>query len=344
MKTAVLISGGSDSSCAALCLKRRGDRVTGITARLQPGSASGREDEYVRLAAEVCRRLEVPHMVLDLRRDFQDLVIEPFTRAYLAGETPNPCALCNRTIKLGALAERARLEGFDRIATGHYADLRLGGDGPLLTEPADPRRSQAYFLALVRPESLEGVEFPLARLRRSEVEAELESAGVPAASRPSQDLCFAAGASYRALVERSGEAASEGEVVDTSGKVLGRHRGHWAYTVGQRFGHRGRRLYVLKKEAHSNRIVIGERDEAVKTRVRLKDLNPFVSLERLSGRRVLFKYRYRTPAVAGRLEATGDGGLEMITTQPCFAPAPGQVGAIYAGVDLLAGGLIQSAD
>jgi tRNA-specific 2-thiouridylase len=340
-RIAVLMSGGIDSSGAAAVLKDAGHDVTGITALMSPAGVSGGEDVY--RARRACHRLDISHIVLDLTDDFALYVLGPFIEAYLEGMTPNPCAHCNREIKLGRLLHVALRCGFERVATGHYARLKRDGDTLLLCEPTDSRKSQTYFLALVRPAFLDSLELPLAEMRKDEVRNLVGSLGLGARDGESQDLCFVASGAYHGLVgEHSGIA--KGDVVDTNGRIIGTHKGHYAYTVGQRFGHEGKRYYVLSKDASSNRIVIGDRSMAMRQRITVRAVNNFVPLSDLKNRSLRIKYRYKTAPVGGRMAGGDACRMVFVTDEPCFAPAPGQILACYSGGYLVCGGIIESAD
>lgn len=340
-RIAVLMSGGVDSSGAAAVLKDAGHDVTGITALMSPAEASGGEDVY--RARRVCHRLDIPHIVIDSTDDFALHVVGPFIEAYLEGMTPNPCAHCNREIKLGRLLHLALRCGFERVATGHYAGLKREGDTLLLCEPADSRKSQTYFLALVRPAFLKSLELPLAEMRKDEVRSLIGHLGLAARDGESQDLCFVPSGAYHSLIcKHSGTA--KGDVVDTDGRVIGTHRGHYAYTVGQRFGHEGKRYYVLSKDASSNRIVIGDRSLAMRQRIRVRAVNNFVPPGDLKNRSLSIKYRYNTAPVGGRVVEWDACRMVFVTDEPCFAPAPGQILACYSRDCLVCGGIIESAD
>jgi tRNA-specific 2-thiouridylase len=340
-RIAVLMSGGIDSSGAAALLMRAGHEIAGITALMSPAPPSGAEAVY--RARRVCDRLRVPHIVLDLTGEFHRQVLEPFIEGYLEGLTPNPCACCNREIKLGRMLELALRCGFERVATGHYARLASKRGRLLLCEPVDTSKSQTYFLALVRPEVLPSLELPLAGVRKSEVRELVHDLGLRARNGESQDLCFVPSGAYHDLISDRSSVATGG-VIDTEGRIVGTHKGHYAYTVGQRFGLRGRRWYVLEKQAHSNQIVIGERCEALRRCIKLKSVNYFAPPSEFRDRKLRVKYRYNTPAVEGRVGEATECGLTVITNQPCFAPAPGQILACYRDGCLVFGGIIASAE
>jgi tRNA-specific 2-thiouridylase len=339
-RIAVLLSGGIDSSGAALLLSRSGHEVWGITADWA-GGVGGGEDLY--RAGRVCHKLGIPHLVLDLRADFDRFVVRPFIEVYLQGLTPNPCAHCNREVKLGRLLGMVVRLGFGRVATGHYAGLgRLHGY-PVICEPVDRAKSQTYFLSLVRPEILDVIDFPVATYSKQETTKMVAEAGLPARQRESQDLCFITSGRHQELLRDESGGIGDGDVLDLRGRVVGRHRGHFAYTVGQRLGAEGERRYVIEKRPESNQIVVAERQKAFRRKITANHLNCFIPMERIAHERLLVKYRYNTPAVGASIVKGGCDRITLEAETPCFAPAPGQVLAAYLGDCLVFGGIIEAA-
>ena len=338
-RVAVLMSGGIDSAGAAMVLESLGHRVEGVTAALW--EAAGTPSEGAAAARETCRALGIPHTVVDLRSEFRRAVVSPFCSAYMEGNTPNPCAWCNRDIKLGVLAAMVRDRGFDFVATGHYARIRQVGGLATFCEPVDRGKSQVYFLALVEPETLGFLMMPLAEYSKQEVKLMLKEAGIPAAARDSQDLCFAAGGRYHDLLCTEGYVPRRGDVLDSDGNVAGTHKGHAAYTPGQRFGLRGERYYVIDKRPDTNTIVVGKREEALRSRITATGVNRFLPLPGHASAELSIRYRYNSPPVAARLVEASKGRITVVTEEPCFAPAPGQVLAGYSGGCLVFGGIIE---
>ena len=343
MKAAVLMSGGVDSSAAALLLSRQGHDVTGITARLWDDGTDG-DEEGVERARRVCRGLGVPHIVLDLRESFAERVVSAFRTGYLRGLTPNPCSICNRDIKFGLLFDTAIDHGCDVVATGHYAGLGRYGGTTLIREPAGSEKSQTYFLALIRPAVLGRLAFPLEKMSKTEARAMLSEGGFDARPGESQDLCFVTSGRYERLLSSGEEAeggAKPGRLLDAGGNLVGTHRGHFAYTVGQKLGYHGRRTYVVEKRPETNEVVVGDRDSTMMSRITVGEANWFVEPGERPQGRVAVKYRYNTPAAPGRIAEIDEGGFEVIMDEPCFAPAPGQVLACYRDGFLLGGGVIE---
>jgi tRNA-specific 2-thiouridylase len=333
------MSGGVDSAGAAMLLKSRGHRVEGVTAYLW--EASGTPSDGVAAARETCRALGIPHTVVDLRSEFRRSVVGPFCSGYMEGRTPNPCARCNRDIKLGVLAAMVRDRGFDFVATGHYASIRTVGGRATFCEPADRGKSQVYFLALVKPETLGFLMMPLAGYSKEDVKSMLKEAGIPASARDSQDLCFVAGGRYHDLLCMEGYVPRRGDVVDSDGIVAGKHKGHAAYTPGQRFGLHGKRYYVIDKRPETNTIVVGRREEAFRSRITATGINRFLPMPGKASAALSIRYRYNSPPVAARLVESGKDRVTVVTEEPCFAPARGQVLAGYSGGCLVFGGIIE---
>jgi tRNA-specific 2-thiouridylase len=337
-RIAVLMSGGVDSSAAAVLLVRRGHEVIGLTAKMwDDGSRCCDEDDVYR-AQRVCHGLGISHIVLDMRKEFRKHVVDPFRAGYLGGLTPNPCSACNREIKFGGLLRAAMTFGCDLMATGHYAGLGEHEGRLLLKEPASEAKSQTYFLALVHPDVLDRLSMPLERVSKNEARQMLSELGLPARSRESQDLCFVTSGRYEEFLKD--QTRGPGRLLDREGNVVGTHRGHFAYTIGQRLGHHGKRAYVIEKRPETNEVVVGDRRHVMASRITADEANWFADPGRLAGGALRVKYRYNSPAVAARLSESGDGVFTVITDEPCFAPAPGQVLACYENDYLIGGGVI----
>ena len=282
----------------------------------------------------------MPHHVLDLRAEFEDVVVEPFQRGYLDGETPNPCVDCN-PMRLAALVGLADELGLARLATGHYARLVWRDGEPFVARGADRDKDQSYMLWAVPVDVLARLEFPLGELDKTAVRALATEAGLCVADEPeSQEVCFAVDGYQRFLAERGVEPA-EGDVVDRSGALLGRHQGHWRYTVGQRRGigvSAAEPLYVLERRAAENEVVVGGREGLETRSVRIgavsdRDLGGGVGL------RVQLRYRSPAVAVAGLTRVAG-GDLEVALSEPFSGAAPGQAAVFYRDDVVVGGGRI----
>jgi tRNA-specific 2-thiouridylase len=335
----VALSGGVDSAVAALLERERGAEVVAVTLKLwadrrTDGERSCCSPEAVLGARALAHRLGVPHLTLDLERDFRATVVDGFLAGHAAGRTPNPCVVCNGELRLDAMLGLADRLGASALATGHYARVVDDGEGPLLAAPADPAKDQTYMLSALRPASLARLRFPLAELTKPRTRELAAQAGLPVATRrESQDLCFLAGEGKRSFLARHAPLGERsGEIVDRAGGVVGRHRGHHQFTVGQRRGlgvAAGEPLYVLATDAAANRVVVGRREELATRTVPLRD-----AVLRRDGARVdRVKLRYRSRPISCRVEA-GAGHhsqLSLRLDQPAYGVAPGQTACLMDG-------------
>jgi tRNA-specific 2-thiouridylase len=282
----------------------------------------------------------VPHHVVDLEGEFEDVVIGPFQSGYLRGETPNPCVDCN-PMRLAALAGLADELGLARVVTGHYARLVWRDGEPFVARAADRAKDQSYMLWAVPAEVLARLEFPLGELDKGAVRALASDAGLEVADEPeSQEVCFAADGYQAFLAERGVEPAA-GDVVDASGAVLGRHDGHWRYTVGQRRGigvSAAGPLYVLERRAAANEVVVGGRERLEVRSVRVAGVVDR-GLGDGSGLRVQLRYRSAPVGVAS-LARTAGGDVEVVLAEPFAGLAPGQAAVFYRDDVVVAGGRV----
>jgi tRNA-uridine 2-sulfurtransferase len=350
----VAMSGGVDSSVTAALLVERGFEVVGITLQLYDhGRATGRPGaccagEDIRDAARVAERLGIAHFVLDYESRFRAAVIEDFAESYRRGETPVPCIRCNERIKFRDLLGTARDLGASALATGHYVRRAVGARGPELHRACDPRRDQSYFLFATTRGELEFLRFPLGGLEKDETRALARRFGLAVAEkRDSQDICFVPQGSYARLVERlRPEAAEPGEIVDSAGRMLGRHRGLAGFTVGQRKGlaiAAAEPLYVLRLEPATRRVVVGPRAALAATRLALGGLN-WLGDQPLQecGIAVTAKLRSAQPPVPAMLyPGSIENTAELVPTAPVAAAAPGQAAVFYDGERVLGGGWIR---
>ncbi len=336
-RVAVAMSGGVDSSVAAALLKQAGYEVSGIYLQLW-------SDHNLTTSLEhTCHLLDIPLHKLNLEAEFQSLVIDYFCQGYSLGYTPNPCVACNQNIKFGLLLDRVLEMGADYLATGHYARIEHTPNGYRLLKAIDLTKDQSYFLYSLGQRELQHLLLPLGTLRKVEVRELAAEQGLPASSRhDSQDVCFIPDNDYRSFIARHIPLKS-GDIVDTEGKVLGRHDGLARYTVGQRQGlglTSNKRLYVLKLDAANNRLVVGTKDQLLSDRLFATKLS-WVSGEALGEpSNIMAKIRYKSPEVAARLHLN-DGVAEVEFHQPQRAIAPGQAIVFYRGDAVLGGGIIE---
>ncbi len=347
------LSGGVDSSVAALLLKQAGHDVVGVTMMIYSGNRPGvpgvdscyspGEGADVEYAAAVCRTLGIPYHTVDLKKEFRAWVLDYARAEYLAGRTPNPCIRCNQMVKFGLLVDR--LSGsvgldFDAFATGHYCQVFPEGGRFCLRKAVDLTKDQTYFLSMLSQEQLSRVMFPLGALAKPEVRRIAREAGLATHDRPeSQD--FAAGG-YREVLEAK---ENQGRIIDQDGNEIGTHRGIWGYTIGQRKGlgvGGGEPLYVTQIDAATNTIVAGSESQLYRSRLTVRRVN-WVSREApQEPLRVGARIRYRNPEAPAVVTPLPDGGVSVEFDEPQRAVAPGQMAAFYDGDLLLGGGPIES--
>jgi len=350
------MSGGVDSSVAAALLVERGYRVVGFTLKLWDAE----DDDHARKvcctavmardAGRVCAILGIPHYTIDLRDRFRDEVIEPFASEYLAGHTPNPCVHCNSRLKWGAMWDKARTLGLQRIATGHYARIQAADDGsPRLLCALDNIKDQSYFLWEIPAELLAVTIFPLGELTKSEVRKHARRLGLPVADKEeSQEVCFIPRDDYRTWLLNRNQALADGqlagEMVDREGRVIGRHNGYPLFTIGQRkglgLGGGTPRLFVTRIEPETHRIHLGEKKDLDCGEFRVGSINRLRNAPFDGRNGYTVKIRYRDPGIVARVTENGNG-LYISTDDPARAVTPGQSAVIYCGDEVVAGGIIQ---
>ena len=336
------MSGGVDSSVTAALLLKQGLEVAGVTLKLTAGLCCD-----IGSAQAVCRSLGIPHRMVDAQDAFSRDIIGDFISEYRQGRTPNPCIKCNDLIKFSLLLSYARENGFDHLATGHYA--RIEQDLPssrfLLKKGIDQGKDQSYFLYRITQDQMESVLFPLGDLRKTEVRALARALALPAADRPeSQEICFVPDNDYRAFLKEHGpESVRSGEIVMTDGSIVGKHDGIAFFTVGQR-RHlgvaAGERLYVVRVESDTNRVVLGKLSELQTNGMKVRDLNFINNDARSFPRNVHVKIRYRSPLVPARLESPVNDQVRVAFTHPVTGVCPGQAAVFYDDDVVVGGGTI----
>jgi tRNA-specific 2-thiouridylase len=354
------MSGGVDSSAAALMLKEQGREVVGVTMLLHDGY----DPDDARAVAE---KLGIEFHVLDLRREFKETIIDQFVSKYKQGLTPNPCVDCNREIKFGLLWENALKLGCRAMATGHYARIGCRGSEARLLKANYAAKDQSYFLHVIPKELLDHIYFPLGEIEDKEETRKIAAAaGLFTASKSdSQDICFVPDGDYMKVIEEEHHFARDfsrgsdnspernGVFLDTKGNILGHHEGHVKYTIGQRRGlgvaSADGRLYVLDKDAESNTVILGRNEELFKREVLATDMN-WMIWENLPSEfrcRARIRYRHKEQPCSVMMISKDEcsdscNGAEIKITfdEPQRAVTPGQAVVLYDNDRVLGGGTI----
>ncbi len=364
---AVAMSGGVDSSAVAAMLQRQGHTLVGLTLQLWdqrrlsgkngiPEQVKGRccslDDVYD--ARRVAEQIGIPYYVVNQQQRFEQDVVQPFVSEYLAGRTPIPCTLCNNHLKFDELLRTARGIGAERVATGHYARVRFDEKRQrwLLLRPADRSKDQTYFLFGLTQEQLSRTLFPLGEMEKPAVRAMAEELNLQVAHKPdSQEICFIPGGDYKAFLsaylEEQGRPLpdSSGDLVTSSGEVLGKHSGIQDFTVGQKKGlqqrlhhHPAEALYVLSINPMDNSVVVGK-DELLHTTQAVADRLNWIAIDALSGPlRVQAKIRHRHEPADATIRPGGSGQVVIEFDRPQRAVTPGQAAVFFDGDTVVGGG------
>ena len=341
---AIGMSGGVDSSVAAALLVQQGYRVMGVTAKMTQEYSRCCADEDIVRAASMCSQMGIEHHIVEVCAEFQEQVIDPFMESYLSGQTPSPCVNCNSYIKFGSLLEKSLELGADKLATGHYVQLGERNGIPELRRGVDVAKDQSYFLSRLKPEQLRHTLFPLGSLKKTEVSQLAADFDLEARkSKESQELCFVTEGTHGDWIDlRSFETPGSGDIVDESGKVLGRHRGVHHYTIGQRKGlgiALGFPVFVIAIDAELNRIVVGERERSLGTVVTLRDMH-WAQGKAPAETQSWCQIRYNHRGAPCRITVGTEGSVTVTFDEPQFAITPGQLGVLYDGDCVVGAGWI----
>lgn len=342
-KTMIAMSGGVDSSAAALLMQEQGDDVVGVTMHLFGKNASGNDAEDAR---QVAGHLGIPFRILDYSEQFRETIIQSFVDEYLRGRTPNPCVLCNRTMKFDKLMDAAREMGCDTLVTGHYARIEFDGEKYRLKKAADESKDQSYMLYRLTQEQLSCSRFPLGEYTKDEIRQIAEEKGlVNARKKDSQDICFVPDGDYARVIEEvAGRGSEPGPFLDKEGNVIGTHRGIIHYTVGQRRGlgiADKEPLYVLKIDPDRNAVILGYKEDLFSRQLDADEFHWISGEPPKEPLKAKAKIRYHHKED----ECTvfpGEGATAHIEfVRPQRAITPGQSVVVYAGDMVLGGGYIR---
>jgi len=350
-KVLVGLSGGVDSSVAALLLKEKGYEVEGVFMKIWDGEETGcgkpacygpeeKDMEDVKKVAEI---LKIPLHIIDLRKEYKEIVLDYFKKEYLEGKTPNPCIICNRFLKFEILLEKSYSSGieFEFFGTGHYAIVEYDKNRKryVLKKGMDKNKDQSYFLYLLTQKQLSRVIFPLGKHTKEEVREIARKYNFPVSEKEeSQD--FISG--DRFFLFENG--TKEGEIVDKNGNVIGKHKGIIYYTIGQRRGlgiAKGKPLYVIGIDAKKNRIIVGEENELFKKEFVVKNVN-LISIEKIENCiEAEVKIRYKHTPSPATIYPYGENSLKVVFASPQRAITPGQSAVFYKGDIVIGGGIIE---
>ncbi len=349
-RVAVAVSGGVDSSAAALLLKEAGYEVIGIHMRLwgdeEPDPDIEKHQHKLKRATnkaeQVCHKLDIPFNVVDLGNEFKIQVVDYFCSGYAQGRTPNPCIVCNKYIKFGLLLDKALSLGVDYLATGHYASVNFSHDTYHLLKGADSSKDQSYMLYTLNQAKLRHIIFPLGGYLKTQVRKIAQQNSLPTAEEPgSQDVCFINGKYGDFLSQNINTAA--GDIINECGEVLGRHRGVAYYTIGQRQGLGlpvGQRLYVTKIESEKNQIIVGTEEELYSQQLIASELSWVSGKPPSEPVDIAAKIRYKSSEVAATLYPILDSA-KIKFHQPQRAVTPGQAVVFYQNNEVIGGGIIE---
>jgi tRNA-specific 2-thiouridylase len=336
-KILVAMSGGVDSTVVAYLLQKDGFEIEGVYMKLHDSPEY--HEKNIQNVKKVANYLGIKHHILDLSSEFLKDVYTPFIKGYEAGLTPNPCVVCNRNIKLGALLDFTKKMGFDALATGHYARIKDG----FIQEADDKSKDQSYFLSNIKLSSLDSVIFPLGDMLKNDVvkiAQEIDVLEEIAKQKESSEICFVED-SYLDVLKEHINIEREGDVLDSEGNIIGEHRGYMHYTIGQRKGFTLKVAhtphYVLKIDAKNNTITVGKRDELDVDRFEVIDLNMFIDKESFDCE---VKVRYKSPKVPAFVEVKNKSAI-IALSKSIQGLAPGQAAVFYNGDIVIGSGWIK---
>lgn len=338
------MSGGVDSSAAALLLQNAGYNVIGATMVLHNENTKEKEEADILAAKKICDRLNISHNVLNLKKEFKLFVIDDFINKYKNGLTPNPCIECNRNLKFGLMFDIAKEYYCKKIATGHYAKIEKYGDRFLLKKPKDLSKDQTYVLFMLTQEQLKNIVFPLGDYTKPEIRELTASLNFENANtKDSQDICFIPNGNYVEFLNKENLFGENGNFLDINENIIGKHSGIINYTIGQRKGLNvsfGKPMYVIDKNPHNNTIMLGDNTDLFKTRVEVKNVS-FSAFEKFTNELEVFaRLRYNSKEAKAKLNVLDNGNFVLDFDEPQRAVTPGQYAVFYDGDICLGGGEI----
>ncbi len=346
-KVLIAMSGGVDSSVAADIIKSQGYETAGAIMSLYGDEGSGKPED-IEDAKRVADSLDMPFYIFDLSEDFKKHVITNFVEAYKNALTPNPCIVCNKHIKFGSFIKKADELGFDYVATGHYAKVEYNVDTKryVVKKADDETKDQSYMLWTLSQQQLSRVILPLGGLSKEDARESARKSGFDNADKhDSQDICFVPDGEYAAFIERwCGEKFEKGEFVNKAGEFIAEHKGLINYTIGQRKGlgiAAPAPYYVLKKDAKTNKVILGSNDDLFIDTLEATDVN-FISIDALrESIKCKAKVRYKQKETDATIYPLENGDVKVVFDIPQRAITPGQSVVFYDGDTVIGGGFIK---
>lgn len=350
-KALIAMSGGVDSSVAALLMKEKGYDCIGVTMKLYDNEDIGISKEKtccslddIEDARMVARRIGIPYYVVNFKDDFKEKVVDKFVNSYLQGRTPNPCIECNRYLKFEHLYQKARELECDVIVTGHYARIVQDGNQYLMKKATDSSKDQSYVLYSLTQEQLSHTIFPLGELTKEQVrEIAQEHDFINSEKKDSQDICFIPDGNYkRFMTENYNVNIGTGDFVDRTGKVLGTHQGYYGYTIGQRKGlgiAAEKPYYVVDIQPEQNRVVLGSNEDLFHSTLEAEEFN-WILDDDFSDRVIQAKVRYRQQTQDAYVKLLENGRVQISFLEPQRAITKGQAVVLYQNDVVIGGGTI----